>query len=159
MQRYTINLMQWQNSLKFFKNADCSVLGTKKSEAWNFASMWGRVDSNHRTDSRTDLQSVAIATMRLPQKAKELLSYLTLQKYIFFPYPGQKQRIFSQLCGIFKDSRLRDCVTTSRPFDPSTSSGLWDLLSRSLEVPKSKKRLNNELRFRQNHQPRWYQLR
>ncbi len=28
--------------------------------------LWGRVDSNHRTDSRTDLQSVAIATMRLP---------------------------------------------------------------------------------------------
>ena len=32
---------------------------------------WGRVDSNHRTDSRTDLQSVAIATMRLPQELKE----------------------------------------------------------------------------------------
>ena len=29
--------------------------------------VWGRVDSNHRTDSRTDLQSVAIATMRLPR--------------------------------------------------------------------------------------------
>ena len=29
--------------------------------------LWGRVDSNHRTDTRTDLQSVAIATMRLPQ--------------------------------------------------------------------------------------------
>ena len=29
--------------------------------------LWGRVDSNHRTDSRTDLQSVAIATMRLPR--------------------------------------------------------------------------------------------
>ena len=27
---------------------------------------WGRVDSNHRTHPRTDLQSVAIATMRLP---------------------------------------------------------------------------------------------
>ena len=30
--------------------------------------LWGRVDSNHRTDTRTDLQSVAIATMRLPQR-------------------------------------------------------------------------------------------
>ena len=29
--------------------------------------LWGRVDSNHRTDTRTDLQSVAIATMRLPR--------------------------------------------------------------------------------------------
>ena len=28
--------------------------------------LWGKVDSNHRTDTRTDLQSVAIATMRLP---------------------------------------------------------------------------------------------
>ncbi len=27
---------------------------------------WGRVDSNHRTLPRTDLQSVAIAAMRLP---------------------------------------------------------------------------------------------
>ena len=41
---------------------------TKKSEAECFALSWGRVDSNHRTDSRTDLQSVAIATMRLPQE-------------------------------------------------------------------------------------------
>ena len=30
------------------------------------AYLWGRVDSNHRTLPRTDLQSVAIATMRLP---------------------------------------------------------------------------------------------
>lgn len=29
-------------------------------------SSWGRVDSNHWTPKRTDLQSVAIATMRLP---------------------------------------------------------------------------------------------
>ena len=29
--------------------------------------LWGRVDSNHRTHPRTDLQSVAIATMRLPR--------------------------------------------------------------------------------------------
>ena len=28
--------------------------------------LWGRVDSNHWTPKRTDLQSVAIATMRLP---------------------------------------------------------------------------------------------
>ncbi len=45
----------------------CDLGGLKqKSEAKDFALMWGRVDSNHRTDSRTDLQSVAIATMRLP---------------------------------------------------------------------------------------------
>ena len=31
------------------------------------AYLWGRVDSNHRTLPRTDLQSVAIAAMRLPQ--------------------------------------------------------------------------------------------
>ena len=30
--------------------------------------LWGRVDSNHRTHPRTDLQSVAIATMRLPHQ-------------------------------------------------------------------------------------------
>ena len=29
--------------------------------------LWGRVDSNHWTPKRTDLQSVAIAAMRLPQ--------------------------------------------------------------------------------------------
>ena len=32
-----------------------------------FGISWGRVDSNHRTLPRTDLQSVAIAAMRLPQ--------------------------------------------------------------------------------------------
>ena len=31
-----------------------------------FGISWGRVDSNHRTLPRTDLQSVAIAAMRLP---------------------------------------------------------------------------------------------
>ena len=31
-------------------------------------SLWGRVDSNHRTPKRTDLQSVAIAAMPLPRK-------------------------------------------------------------------------------------------
>lgn len=31
-----------------------------------FVGSWGRVDSNHWTPKRTDLQSVAIATMRLP---------------------------------------------------------------------------------------------
>ena len=31
-----------------------------------FRDLWGRVDSNHRTHPRTDLQSVAIAAMRLP---------------------------------------------------------------------------------------------
>ena len=33
-------------------------------------SLWGRVDSNHRTPKRTDLQSVAIAAMRLPQNLR-----------------------------------------------------------------------------------------
>ena len=32
------------------------------------ANEWERVDSNHRTPKRTDLQSVAIAAMRLPRK-------------------------------------------------------------------------------------------
>ena len=31
--------------------------------------LWGRVDSNHRTLPRTDLQSVAIAAMRLPLRS------------------------------------------------------------------------------------------
>ena len=35
---------------------------------------WGRVDSNHRTLPRTDLQSVAIAAMRLPLRSSQLLS-------------------------------------------------------------------------------------
>ena len=45
--------------------------GHKKSEASTSLVVWGRVDSNHRTDSLTDLQSVAIATMRLPQEMNE----------------------------------------------------------------------------------------
>ena len=35
--------------------------------------VWGRVDSNHRTLPRTDLQSVAIAAMRLPHCLSNLL--------------------------------------------------------------------------------------
>ncbi len=46
---------------------------------WFAKKKWGRVDSNHRTHPRTDLQSVAIATMRLPlgikSYLKELLDY------------------------------------------------------------------------------------
>ena len=72
----------------------------KKSEVFTSLSGWGRVDSNHRTDSRTDLQSVAIATMRLPQNIKNACLFLTLQKYIFFPYPLQKPHFFSQICSI-----------------------------------------------------------
>ena len=49
-------------------------------------SLWGRVDSNHRTHPRTDLQSVAIAAMRLP------LGF-ALQKYIIFQYVQQKNAI------------------------------------------------------------------
>ena len=41
-------------------------LSTKKDGHWS-SFLWGRVDSNHRTHPRTDLQSVAIAAMRLPQ--------------------------------------------------------------------------------------------
>lgn len=37
------------------------------SASLKFGISWGRVDSNHRTLPRTDLQSVAIAAMRLPQ--------------------------------------------------------------------------------------------
>ena len=37
--------------------------------------VWGRVDSNHRTLPRTDLQSVAIATMRLPHFLPPYLIY------------------------------------------------------------------------------------
>ena len=56
---------------------------TKKSELllqFTFLE-WGKVDSNHRTHPRTDLQSVAIATMRLPQHFEERYPFgLTLQK-------------------------------------------------------------------------------
>ena len=44
---------------------------TQKKRSLSLAFAWGKVDSNHRTDTRTDLQSVAIATMRLPQDLKE----------------------------------------------------------------------------------------
>ena len=37
--------------------------------------LWGRVDSNHRTHPRTDLQSVAIAAMRLPPRIFALQNY------------------------------------------------------------------------------------
>ena len=37
------------------------------SACLSFGISWGRVDSNHRTLPRTDLQSVAIAAMRLPR--------------------------------------------------------------------------------------------
>ena len=47
------------------------LLKNKKDRCGGLDFLWGRVDSNHRTDSRTDLQSVAIATMRLPQDVKE----------------------------------------------------------------------------------------
>ncbi len=53
------------------KVGDFLEKGTKKSETETSLDLWGRVDSNHRTDSRTDLQSVAIATMRLPQEIYE----------------------------------------------------------------------------------------
>ena len=39
---------------------------------WSFGISWGRVDSNHRTLPRTDLQSVAIAAMRLPLSSPTL---------------------------------------------------------------------------------------
>ena len=44
---------------------------TKKAKPQPRLLLWGKVDSNHRTDTRTDLQSVAIATMRLPQEMNE----------------------------------------------------------------------------------------
>ena len=51
--------------------------------------MWGRVDSNHRTDTRTDLQSVAIATMRLPQEMNER-SVFDVAKVHLFSVPAAK---------------------------------------------------------------------
>ena len=53
---------------KIFRNAFSRVHAIKKAKSKHRSMSWGRVDSNHRTDSRTDLQSVAIATMRLPQE-------------------------------------------------------------------------------------------
>ena len=51
------------------------VYKTKKRSEFSFTSfLWGRVDSNHRTHPRTDLQSVAIATMRLPQSVIKTLA-------------------------------------------------------------------------------------
>ena len=57
-----------KKNLKILQNESYAVFAKKKAKSENFALKWGRVDSNHRTDSRTDLQSVAIATMRLPHK-------------------------------------------------------------------------------------------
>lgn len=42
--------------------------------------LWGRVDSNHRTHPRTDLQSVAIAAMRLPLLTLTLISTVSRQR-------------------------------------------------------------------------------
>ncbi len=56
-----------QKARLFLKKAVMSQ--KKRSRSLAFA--WGKVDSNHRTDTRTDLQSVAIATMRLPQEMNE----------------------------------------------------------------------------------------
>ena len=57
--------------------------GIKIKKTVNFQLLtvaWGRVDSNHRTHPRTDLQSVAIAAMRLPL-------VFALQRYGYFRYP------------------------------------------------------------------------
>ena len=56
--------------------------------------LWGRVDSNHRTDSRTDLQSVAIATMRLPQELKELSPKFAAKVHLFSLSHTRKWKIF-----------------------------------------------------------------
>ena len=58
------NLIVSSNNAKLLMK---KLENTKKDRSGGLKSLWGRVDSNHRTDSRTDLQSVAIATMRLPQ--------------------------------------------------------------------------------------------
>ena len=61
------------------------ILGdTKKGRNNGLSLMWGRVDSNHRTDSRTDLQSVAIATMRLPHDVKRTITSFTAAKIRLF---------------------------------------------------------------------------
>ena len=68
---------------------------TKKRPHLQSPIVWGRVDSNHRTDSRTDLQSVAIATMRLPLKFKELFLFFCGGKSTsFFHTPYQSSEFF-----------------------------------------------------------------
>ena len=81
----------------------------KKSEVRNFALAWGKVDSNHRTDSRTDLQSVAIATMRLPQTVKEQLLFFATAKVQLFSLPAAKtERFFSTFALLnLKDNEIR----------------------------------------------------
>ena len=54
--------------------------------------VWGRVDSNHRTDTRTDLQSVAIATMRLPRNQRTLS--FDVAKVHLFSIPAAKPKDF-----------------------------------------------------------------
>ena len=54
--------------------------------------VWGRVDSNHRTDTRTDLQSVAIATMRLPRNQRALS--FDAAKVHLFSIPAAKPKEF-----------------------------------------------------------------
>ena len=72
---------------------------------------WGRVDSNHRTDSRTDLQSVAIATMRLPQNLKELCCKVDVAKVHLFFVPTAK------LLEIFRNFAPSNPFTMKYDFD------------------------------------------
>ena len=56
---------------------------------------WGRVDSNHRTHPRTDLQSVAIATMRLPQSViKNYALKRRCKDTIYFLTSNKKNKLF-----------------------------------------------------------------
>ena len=72
---------------------DCPI-ETKRAPRNRSALLWGRVDSNHRTHPRTDLQSVAIATMRLPQYFQEPCLKKTLQRYDLFLILQHKNKLF-----------------------------------------------------------------
>ena len=66
----------------------------KKARLKSRSCGWGKVDSNHRTDTRTDLQSVAIATMRLPQEMNEPFVWFDAAKLHLFSLATAKTAKF-----------------------------------------------------------------
>ena len=75
------------------------IYTTRESKIRPLFQRWGKVDSNHRTDSRTDLQSVAIATMRFPQDDKGHLTYM-LPRFCFSKNTMLSKNLFRATRGI-----------------------------------------------------------
>ena len=85
------NLIVSSNNAKLLMK---KLENTKKDRFGGLKSLWGRVDSNHRTDSRTDLQSVAIATMRLPQRERTVALICGCKNTAFFVSRPNDERFF-----------------------------------------------------------------